>query len=63
MNKNPFISSSVLLMLALFIFMPARSFASKYVTVATIGSSPDLDRDQDPQKLVKQVIAFWDREL
>jgi hypothetical protein len=37
--------------------------AAKYITVATIGNTPSLDRTQEPQKLVDQVIAFWQREL
>jgi hypothetical protein len=37
--------------------------ASKFITVATIGAAPALDKNQDPQKLVTQVISFWQREL
>ena len=41
----------------------ADSFATKYVTVATIGASPEINRDQKPQKMVDQVISFWNSEL
>jgi Carbon-nitrogen hydrolase len=37
--------------------------ASNYVTVATIGASPSMDKNQDPQKLIEQVIKFWEKEL
>jgi hypothetical protein len=50
---------------ALFLFNIAviNSFAVNYIKVATIGAAPSLDRNQDPQKLVSQVIAFWQKEL
>ncbi|MBN2375339.1 MAG: carbon-nitrogen hydrolase family protein [Sedimentisphaerales bacterium] len=35
-----------------------------HVKIATIGAaSPHLDQNQEPQKLVDQMIAFWQREL
>jgi len=37
--------------------------AANYITVATIGAAPSIDRNQDPQKIVSQVISFWQREL
>jgi len=48
---------------AIFMFAPCNTLAANYITVATIGASPSLDRSQDPQKLVDQVIAFWKKEL
>lgn len=50
-------------MLILFIIPSMKTSAAKYVTVATIGNAPDFDKTQDPQKLVGQVIAFWNREI
>jgi len=37
--------------------------AARYVTVATIGNTPSIDKNQDPQELVNQVISFWDKEF
>lgn len=40
------------------------SYAANYVRVATIGTSvPALDKTIGYQKMVEQVIAFWDKEL
>lgn len=49
--------------LIFFIVPPVNSIASNYVTVATIGGEPSISRDQAPQKIVDQVIAFWGREF
>lgn len=38
-------------------------YAARYVTVATIGNVPSIERDQSPEKMVEQVIAFWKNEL
>jgi hypothetical protein len=37
-------------------------YASRYVTVATIGNVPSVERNQPPEKMVEQVIAFWKNE-
>jgi hypothetical protein len=37
--------------------------ASNYVKVATVGAVPSLDKNQDPQVLVNQVISFWKKKL
>jgi hypothetical protein len=47
----------------IFLITPCNTKAANYITVATIGASPSLDRNQDPQKLVNQVIEFWKKEL
>lgn len=39
------------------------ALAANYITVAAIGAAPSLDKNQDPQKLVDQVIEFWKHEL
>lgn len=59
MNLPRFFISFVLVLF----FSSADTFAEKYVTVATIGASPEINRDQEPQKIVDQVIEFWKREL
>lgn len=53
-----FLTMSFLLFIA-----TANISAARYITIATIGTSPSLDRNQEPQKLVDQVIEFWKREL
>jgi hypothetical protein len=37
--------------------------ASRYITVATIGNVPSPDLKQTPDKLVAEVINFWQKEL
>lgn len=49
--------------LILFIIATVSALAANYITVATIGAAPSLDKKQDPQKIVNQVIAFWKQEL
>jgi len=49
--------------LILFFIAAGSIFASNYITVAAIGATPSLDKNQDPQKLVDQVIEFWQKEL
>lgn len=49
--------------LFLFVIAANNAFAANYIKVATIGALPSLDKNQDPQKLVSQVIAFWQRKL
>ncbi|MFH1965903.1 MAG: carbon-nitrogen hydrolase family protein [Acidobacteriota bacterium] len=39
------------------------ALAANYITVAAIGAAPSMDKNQDPQKLVDQVIEFWKHEL
>jgi hypothetical protein len=47
----------------IFIITSANLSAANYITVATIGAAPSVDKNQDPQKIVSQVISFWQREL
>lgn len=47
----------------LFTISANNALAANYITVATIGASPSLDKNQEPQKLVNLVIAFWKQEL
>lgn len=47
----------------LFIVGSVNLSAANYITVATIGAAPSPDKNQEPQKIVNQVIAFWQREL
>ena len=49
--------------LFLFVIAASNAFAANYITVATIGAAPSLDKNQDPKKLVNQVITFWKQEL
>ena len=47
----------------LFVVVVSNTNASNYITVATIGNAPSLDESQYPQKIVDQVIKFWQKEL
>jgi hypothetical protein len=47
----------------LFFIVTDNASAANYITVATIGSSPSVDKNIDPQKIVNQVITFWKQEL
>ena len=50
--------------LLLFSLVSHTALGRNYVKIATIGApSPSLDLTQDPQKLVEQMIEFWDMEL
>jgi hypothetical protein len=49
--------------LTVFFIAAGNASAANYITVATIGTSPSLDKKQDPQNLVNQVITFWKQEL
>lgn len=41
-----------------------QTYAANYVTVATIGSSlTSVDKSQGGQKLVEQVISYWEKQL
>ncbi|MEL7585980.1 MAG: carbon-nitrogen hydrolase family protein [Prolixibacteraceae bacterium] len=40
-----------------------RVSAAKYINIAVIGDIPRVSKSQDPQKLVDQVIAFWEKQL
>jgi len=65
MEKTNKMNFRIFVPVVLFLFGIAagNALAANYITVATIGASPSLDKNQDPQKLVNQVIAFWKREL
>ena len=60
-HKKIQIYCSVLFLL--FVITTEKLSAANYITVATIGAVPSLDKNQDPQMLVDQVIAFWKQEL
>jgi hypothetical protein len=47
----------------LFFIAASNALAAKYITVATIGAEPSLDKNLEPQKLVTQTIVFWKKEL
>ena len=49
--------------LVLFFITAVKLSAANYITVATIGAAPSPDKNQEPQKLVAQVISFWQKEL
>jgi hypothetical protein len=53
------IPALVILLFAVSVTAPA----ANYVRLATVGAAPSFDRNQDPQKLVDQVIEFWKKEL
>jgi hypothetical protein len=38
-------------------------FGERYVTVATIGNTPNSIKSDNKQEIVDHVISFWDREL
>ena len=57
------INIRIYVILILFFIITDNAFASNYITVATIGTSPSVDKNLDPQKIVNQVIAFWEQEL
>lgn len=37
--------------------------AENKITIATIGASPNIDKNQAPEKLVEQMISFWRGQL
>ena len=37
--------------------------AENKVTIATIGASPNIDKNQAPDKLVEQMLDFWRGQL
>jgi predicted amidohydrolase len=50
--------------LCLFLFISFSVNAKNHVKIATIGAvSPNLDLNNKPQKLVEQMIDFWEAEL
>ncbi len=46
-----------------FLYTAPEIQASNYVKVAVIGDLPRIDIHQEPQKLVEQVIHFWEKQL
>lgn len=46
-----------------FMLATGNILAARYVTVATVGTVPSPDRNQEPQELVSKVITFWKNEL
>ena len=57
-------SSISLLFIALMISLISSVNAKNNVKIATVGAvSPNLDLNQEPQKLVEQMIEFWQKEL
>jgi hypothetical protein len=60
-KKNP--QSCLSVVLILFAVITSNLSAANYITVATIGAAPSIDKKQDPQKIVDQVIEFWKREF
>ncbi len=61
-SKNYF-QICISLAFILIITASGKAPAANYITVATIGTAPSFDKTQEPQKLVNQVISFWQREL
>ena len=50
--------------LLVFFLVCNNAWGRNYVKIATIGAvSPHLDQNQVPQKIVEQMIGFWQREL
>ncbi len=62
-NSGTRIKSFVCIVAIVFIIATVKLSAANYITVATIGAAPSLDKSQDPQKIVSQVISFWQKEL
>ncbi|HNR40670.1 MAG TPA: carbon-nitrogen hydrolase family protein [Bacteroidales bacterium] len=54
---------SLLAGLVTFLFVTGSLNAARYVTIATIGNVPSVERNLQPEKMVDQVIAFWRNEL
>ena len=52
-----------LLVLGFCVINPSGAKAVKHVKVAVIGDSPRIPKDQEPQKLVEEVIKFWKAQL
>lgn len=50
-------------LITLFCFFHISTEASNYVKVAVIGGIPRMNKNQEPQKLVDQVIEFWGKQL
>lgn len=58
-NIAKVLSASLLVVLS-----AAPIVASKYVTIATLGNLPSgIDKSQGMQKMVDQVIEFWEKEM
>ena len=65
-NKNVSQLKSCLAFIALFLFMGAAINSVKAenkITIATIGASPNVDKNEVPAKQVEQVIEFWRGQL
>jgi hypothetical protein len=45
------------------IFRAEFAYSERYVTVATIGNTPDLIKNENKQEIVDYVIDFWEKEL
>ena len=52
-----------LLVLIFCVINPSGVKAVKHVKVAVIGDYPRISKDQEPQKLVEEVIKFWKAQL
>lgn len=61
--KNKFNICFWLTLIVLFCFSNIHVEAANYVKVAVIGDSPRINKNQEPQKLVDQVIEFWKSQL
>ena len=65
--RNAVLFLVVMLFLAAAAVNPAKAIdppgKAKKVTIATIGVSPRIDRDQSPEKMVEQMIDFWQGQL
>ncbi|HBL73885.1 MAG: hypothetical protein A2W90_14360 [Bacteroidetes bacterium GWF2_42_66] len=61
--KNKYNICLLSALITLFCFFHISTEASNYVKVAVIGDSPRINKNQEPQKLVDQVIEFWKGQL
>lgn len=41
----------------------SQAMAARYVKIAVIGDIPRISKNQDPQKMVAQVIAYWEKQF
>ena len=53
----------IIAMLVFCLLFAPDAMTSNYVKVAVIGTVPRVDKHQDEQKIVDQVIEFWKKEL
>lgn len=62
-SKQKLLCRSLAALLAC-LLVSSNAWGRNHVKIATIGAvSPALDLNQEPQKLVEQMIGFWQREL